>query len=1708
MKILSSENSSFVDIFFQNCERIGNSTAYTFLGSDGEREDNISYSQLLSESQSIAGYLQQFIKPGDRVLLFFHAGLDFVKAFYACLLAKVVAVPLYLPRNNRLYKSIGAIMKNADTNTVLTNAASSLFKKSDFYYENSPNIIDINTIDLTCLNGWKPERIDENDLAFLQYTSGSTGTPKGVIISHKNIVCNQKLIQKAFNQSSESTIIGWLPFYHDMGLVGNILHPAFLGARSILMAPQDFLQKPVRWLEAITKYSGTASGGPNFAFDLCVNKISDEDKVGLDLRSWDVAFSGSEPVRAETIRNFCRAFEKCGFKKTSFQPCYGMAESTLFISAEKYGSGANFKSFKRSELFINSSGVNIGSDTEVELVSCGMPDRDNLVIAGSNDEVLCENRAGEICIKGDSVTKGYWNDSLLTAKSFCELSLGSSAFFKTGDLGIISDGVLYVTGRLKDTIIINGVNYYPEDIEREISDGSLITACAAFSVEEQNKEHLVIIAEANGVANFNYTKAILEINRILFLEFQLTPLFVGFIRRGLLPRTSSGKIQRWECRNAYLKQGFTFLNDSNSVGHVQPVTESSDPQQTKQKIANIFKEIFNKDIGIDDDFFALGLDSIKAAQITIMINEELEKELSLDLLFEHNTIRSLAKAINREHSVSNNNKFLQDGEGVTLFDASSMQKSIWFHQHINPLTNAYNIPMCLKLDENVDILAFSKALNELVEKYEILRTFFLYEKETLKQNVTPYSPFSIEAIKYESEAEKYVICRQFYGEAFQMNKFPLWRARIIKNASLGNHFLFAIHHIISDGYSLALIGKEILSLYEQYKSSMYQGKVFQSKYQYRDYIINIKDRQYDAEEQYWKRQLSGNLNRLMLPGKKITSHGNISNSRQIIIPEVLYLDLLEVSKATNVSIYMVLLSAFVILLNKLTGQDDIIVGAPVLDRDLLHLKDMPGLFVNIIMLRIQADKEDRFSTLLQKVKRVVLDGLKNKSYPFEKVLDFAGTKDISKFGISSVFFNGLNFFNEEIIEQDIFPSDVGLDINFDINCYAIISKAGVQFRIDYKESLFDEPMIASFLSKYVQILENVAQNLEIKIKDVVTVTKHALPPVPADAYWYNPEANINDIFNVQFNRFKDNIAVCDDSVQLTYYEFNVITNKLSRYIKECINVTAPVCFLVEHNHNLAISVVAILKTRQAYVALDPEYPVDRLKLIVAETNSTVILTDNINAALAFELVKDKDLLIINIEELELSDKSSEYVKDEYVEGDLPAYILYTSGSSGSPKGVLQTHKNLLHFISNYTSAINITDRDNLTGFSSCSYDSFNNDLYGALLNGATYYPLSLKKKYNADELALWLEANNITIWHSIPTVFSFYAKYWEEQERTFSALRIVKMTGEVVNCNHFELFKTITSSDALFVVSLGSTESTLHCINTFGHADRIENLVLPVGFPVSRTEVHIVDDHFRKLDVLEVGKIVIESNFIAKGYLNLPELTDASFFIKGDKYYYISGDVGRRLLDGRVEWLYRDDFVVKRNGVRIDIGELEYYLMKFYKVSDAIVVEKVINDAAELVCYIVSEDIIEIDEIEFYLKKCVPAAYLPTRYIRIDSIPRTSNGKVDRVSIKNWNIVSFIAKELIKAQTPTEEILLSVWADILNETVDSVSANFFQIGGNSIKAMQLANKLSKEFGIEIHLRVIFERPTIQSLAQYIDIVIWQNCHDSVLSEGKYDEFVI
>lgn len=674
--VINPPGDTLCDVLRWRAEHQPDQTAYMFLRDGGSSEAVLTYRDLDMRARAIAGYLQSRMAPGERLLLVFPPGLEFVQSFWGALYAGVIAVPVPPPDAFRVKSGasrVQGILQDAGAVGAFTTSTISQTLQLQNQLSSLGQWLSIEDTALASASDWRPTHLSPAAVAYLQYTSGSTAAPKGVMVSHGNMTAQSRCITEAGSYDAGSVTLSWMPHFHDYGLVKGIIQPASIGRPSYLMSPLTFLKRPVRWLEAIQHYGVTHSGAPNFAYRRCVDAIAPEDRAELDLSGWQVASCGAEPIAPDTIERFLEAFGPAGFRREAFYPAYGMAEYTLLISLKRQGVSPTIQALDAAAL---EEGVVAGPASGPwpvrRVVGCGLPVGDTRVVIAHHETLsrCAAHQVGEIWLAGASTTQGYWNNPEETARTFGATlrDTGEGPFLRTGDLGFVKDGEVFVTGRVKDLLIVRGRNHYPQDLERTVESchaGFRVGGTAAFSVEDAGEEAVVVVQELERQAVPPPIEELASAIRLALSEqHDLHVSAVVFIKAGSLPKTSSGKVQRRACREQYLADRLAVIGQSRvPLPSVVPLARTGEPADLRtlppdarrQKIAQEVQRIIAGRLGrseeaiqADQPIHRVGLDSLMAADVLHRVEELFHVAFSLSALLGGATINDLAATIERK----------------------------------------------------------------------------------------------------------------------------------------------------------------------------------------------------------------------------------------------------------------------------------------------------------------------------------------------------------------------------------------------------------------------------------------------------------------------------------------------------------------------------------------------------------------------------------------------------------------------------------------------------------------------------------------------------------------------------------------------------------------------------------------------------------------------------------------------------------------------------------------------------------------------------------------------------------------------------------------------------------------------------------------------------------------------------------------------------
>ncbi len=1205
----SKDPATLIDLLRARAYEKTDWSAYTFLA-DGENEQQtLTYQDLDRQARAIAALLLDLKASGERALLLYPAGLEFIAGFFGCLYAGVVAIPSYPPdpaRLNRTLPRLQAIAFDAQASVVLTTAG--ILSMAKALFAQAPDLAGLKWLATDDLpvgieNLWGEPEINADTQAFIQYTSGSTGTPKGVMLSHENLLHNASLVHYAFSHTPTDKYVSWLPTFHDMGFMAGVLQPLYAGIPAVLMPPTSFLQSPIRWLKAITRYKATTGGAPNFAYDLCARRISPEERKELDLRSWTVAFNGSEPVRAETLSRFAEAFEPCGFRREAFHPCYGLAEATLIVSGGFKHKVATVKRVSASALERNRAIEAEDQEDAVTLVSCGRNLLDQK-IAIVDPESMTECRpgqVGEVWVSGRSVAGGYWNRVEETEQIFnARIShTNEGPFLRTGDLGFLHEGALFITSRIKDLIIIRGLNHYPQDIELTVerSCSNLRPGCgAAFSLELEGEERLVVVYEVDHRKEFDPEAITDQIRRAVSEEHDLQVHSVALIKLGSVPKTSSGKIQRYLCREGYRKGTLEEIA-RHTLSHSYLETEAGRPslkelldlqlgESRKTVQAYLIEEasrvlsIPSAEIDPQRTLSSMGLDSLMAVDLKNRIELNLSAEVSLGSLLQQFTLVELADQIFdklvRQPSPAepSTSKEIDVGTEQPL---SYVQKSLWFLYEMAPDSAAYNITFAAHIRAKIDVEALRGALEMLVARHTALRTTFTTRDGEPFQQVQTRTELDFTRSDASGWTDEFLNSRMTDegNRPFNLEKDPLLRVNLFTRSADHHILLMTVHHIIMDGWSLWVLLDELRALYPAAQTGR-RDPLPAPGLQYADYVHwqseMLEGRAGERLLSYWKERLGDEIPVLSLPTDRPRS--SIQSRRGASYAFALEKELVEklttLARAEGATLYMLLLAAFQILLYRYTGQEDVVVGSPTSARSRADFDGIVGCFFNTIVLRERLSSNPTFKEFLKRVRGTVLGALDHQDFPSHLLAEsFNPTRDPSRpplFQVTFILQKPRRLENSVSVHPD--QSQVCIDLGWamlePITVPRLYARAELELEMleagemifgtfHYNSDLFDASTIERLAGHYRLLLEAVVRDPQRQVAD--------LPILPDDEMdrllrqWsnsgrdYSHNACIHDLIKDRAEKVPDKAAAVYRDLTWTYQEIDEQAEKLADLLR-------------------------------------------------------------------------------------------------------------------------------------------------------------------------------------------------------------------------------------------------------------------------------------------------------------------------------------------------------------------------------------------------------------------------------------------------------------------------------------------------------------------------------------------------------------------------------
>ncbi|HEY0738799.1 MAG TPA: amino acid adenylation domain-containing protein [Herpetosiphonaceae bacterium] len=1743
--------------------------AYTFLTDGQSATDCLSYAALDRQARAIAARLQQLDMPGQRAVLLYPPGLSYIAAFFGCLYAGVTAIPAYPPTSARLDRSLPqrllAIVRDAQPRIALTTSATVELgqalaaQAADLQ---SLSWLATDSIFPEAAEQWQTPAIDAHTLAFLQYTSGSTSTPKGVMLSHDNLLHNLELIRQAFGHTPGSQGVIWLPPYHDMGLIGGILQPLYAGFPVTLMSPLAFLQQPLRWLEAISRFRGTTSGGPNFAYDLCVRKITTEQRRELDLSSWTVAFNGAEPVRAETLDRFAATFAECGFRREAFYPCYGLAEATLIVAGGRLAAPptiANFASAALEQHQVVAAAENVPPRT---LVSSGaaLLDQQIAIVDPETLQACPADRVGEIWVSGPSVARGYWGQPEATRRTFAATIEGQPGrFLRTGDLGLLHAGELFVAGRLKDLLIIRGRNHYPQDIEATVERSHPALhpgATAAFTIERDDEERLVVVGEVERQSRrVPIEEVAAAIRQAVAEQHELQTDTVVLIRPGGVPKTTSGKIQRSATRQTFLSGALDALGSSTLTTTAQAATDEpaagallDQPSEQRQPwlerylrglVANALR-IAPAAVEPEQPLSSLGLDSLMAVELQHTIETELRAIIPMARLLEGVTIDQLAADILAQ---------VEEGGSQPISSAASLgdhplsagQRAIWFLYQLAPESTAYNIVRAVRLAGDIDLAALERAFQRLIERHPALRTTLVERAGQPVQRVHAEARLALEVEDATGWSDTQLDTRLSAEtqRPFDLDHGPLLRISVF--ARPGAYvLLLAIHHSVADLWSLDVLTHEAGQLYTAERAGR-DAQLPPLPVSYADYARWQVDLLAGVEGErlaaYWREQLTpaGNPAQTTLDLPTDRPRPPLQTYRGATLAFALDAELTRQLKAlalrAQTTLYTTLQAAFHTLLYRYTGQRDILVGSPTAGRTRAEWARLIGYFVNLLPLRATFAPGLAFDALLAQMRETVLAAFAHGDYPLSLIVEAAQPeRDPSRQPLFQVVFalqaaqaqpeRSLAAFafgrpGAQIQIGDLRLESIALDqqiAQFDLSVMLAESDGGLVGSWEYNLDLFDAATIERMARHFQTLLASIVAQPSAEIDRLPLLTSAEAQQMLIDwnrsAAEYPREATIHGLIEAHSERTPEAIAVVFEEQTLSYAELNARANQLAHYLRaQGVGPDSLVALCVERSSEMIIGIIGILKAGAAYVPLDPTYPAERLQYMLSHSRAAMILTLE---RLAAQLPKHQaPILCLDADWHTLADQPATNSACAVLPEQL-AYVIFTSGSTGRPKGVACAHRGVINLLADFDRRQPLTTGDRGSLWGSISFDVSVYELFSALTSGATLVIASEDVRPSSAAFLSWLQRQAITSAY-VPTFMLNDLQTWLEQGNPLALRRLMVGVEPIAE----PLLAAITARlpDLRIINAYGPTETTV-CTTLYSvPQDVAPQRPTPIGRPVQNMQVYLLDAQLQPVPVGVPGELYAGGMGLAYGYLHRPDLTAERFIPdpfgsdRGSRLYR-TGDLACYLADGNIKFLGRIDHQVKIRGFRVELGEIETTLAQHPDVRDVVVVTR--EDARgekRIVAYVVKNleprtKNLGVEEdgsrtpgghpvlgspLRAFLAQRLPDYMIPSAFVFLDALPLTPSGKPDRQALPVPSFERPAADEAVSApRTPAEEIVASIWADVLQLERIGIHDNFFERGGHSLLATQVVSRVRDVFQVELPLRTLFESPTIAGWTAQIE----------------------
>lgn len=1522
---------------------------------------------------------------------------------------------------------INTILSDSGARAIITVAA----LKNNFTFTGDVLVTEEQSLDKE--EPFNPQLINQpGDLAYVIYTSGSTGLPKGVMIEHRNLVSYFPNLGKTYGFTKSDSILALTTITFDISIL-ELLCSVLTGMKVVIA--DDETVSDVRQLSSrIQKEKITVLQTTPSRLQLLLEASGKEA-----LSSLRIILSGGEAM-TESL-----AAQLLSLPGVTPVNVYGPTEATIWSTS---------------------------LDLRKEALCIGKPSLDEKVYILSPSGMLQpEGVAGELCIGGRGVGRAYLNRPELTAEKFQEDPFTRGGrIYRTGDLACwLPGGNLKYLGRTDFQVKIRGYRIEPGEIENLLLLHPTVKQAAVLAKDDaQGVKYLCAYIGSDEPSE---AAAIKEHLAAQLPEYMVPSHFVILPQ---LPLNSNGKINRKALPDPVIA--------ANKREFVPPA------DATEIKLAGIWEDVMGlSPIGAEDNFFELGGHSLKGTVLTSCILREMQSEVPLRELFKNPTVRSLASYIRSQKQSAYTH--LVPVEKKPYYPASASQKRLYVLAQIEDASTSYNMPGVFVLKGRLDVDRVKHVFARIAERHEVFRTSFdMIDGQTV-QIVHDAAALDISVLGC-SEGEALEMVRSLI-KPFDLSKAPLLRVNVIRLGEDHHLLLCDMHHIISDGFSTEILVKEFTQLYE--------GKqVRELTLQYKDFAVwqeeLFRSDAMKKQEVFWLGQFRDEVPVLDLPADfprpAIQSYDG-AIIRHIIDSEQLQ-SIKQLSRETGTSLYMIFLACFKVLLSKYTRQEDIVVGSPVAGRQHPDVQEMIGMFVNTLAIRSYPEGKKSFIQYLNEVKETVLSAHENQDFPFEELVEKLNIRrDMSRNPLFDTMFNYQDSTGGEMKAGEVRFSRYQLDAGiskFDLSLDVVEHPASAEFTFEFALRLFKPQTIQRLADHFANLVKAIAANPEAPLQNLGLLAPGedtSLLSAFNNTYAHVPaHLTAIDLFEEQVKRVPGNIAVTFPSengkaTHLTYGELEEKANAFaSVLIGKGIGKEDIIGVMTGRCEEMFISILAVWKAGAAYLPVDPAYPHDRIAHMLSDSGARILITQK-HIANNAEFNGEKVLVSAN----ELKGNTSI---------DLPprdpsalAYIIYTSGSTGKPKGVMVEHSSLVNAAFAWRKEYKLdTTEVRLLQMASFSFDVFAGDLLRAFANGGQMVICPEALRLELPALVNLIETHKVTLFESTPGLILPLMEYAWEQKAALDSLEMLILGSDTCSRDNFILLQQRFGSRMRILNSYGVTEATIDSSYFEGEVVRAGNL--PVGKPLQNTSFYILGEGDQLQPVGVPGELCIGGMGVARGYLNREDLTAEKFvndpFIPGGRMYR-TGDLARWLEDGNVEFIGRKDTQVKIRGYRVELGEIENRLLACRGVKEAVVIDKTDSTGTKYLCAYFTGTEASQASMKEELSKELPAYMIPAHIVQLDKLPLTSNNKIDRRALPE-PVASEESRAIELPADVIEEQLAAVWQEVLKIQNVGVTDNFFSLGGDSIKAIQVVSRL-RSHGLKLEVKDLFQQLTIRNLVPFI-----------------------